>query len=92
MPGLPHRDRTETAAEHFTYGELEENDEDLTKLRRWLAKIIERDVIASRESGHHREHSEQSDQHVAEVGVEPAVLHSLRSTHQQQQRSAQRAV
>lgn len=38
---------TETAAEHFTYGELEENDEDLTKLRRWLAKIIERDVLGA---------------------------------------------
>ncbi|MCA1694002.1 MAG: hypothetical protein LC749_04290 [Actinobacteria bacterium] len=36
-----------TAAEHFTYGELEENDEDLTKLRRWLAKIIERDVLGA---------------------------------------------
>jgi hypothetical protein len=24
---------------HFTYGELEENDEDLKKLREWLAKI-----------------------------------------------------
>ncbi len=38
---------TETAAEHFTYGELEENDEDLTKLRRWLAKITERDVLGA---------------------------------------------
>jgi hypothetical protein len=29
----------ETAAEHFTYAELEENDVDLKKLRDWLAKI-----------------------------------------------------
>lgn len=29
----------ETAAEHFTYAELEENDEDLEKLKGWLAKI-----------------------------------------------------
>jgi hypothetical protein len=29
----------ETAAEHFTYAELEENDVDLKKLRGWLAKI-----------------------------------------------------
>jgi hypothetical protein len=36
---------TETAAGHVTYGELEENEEDLTKLRRWLAKISERDVL-----------------------------------------------
>jgi hypothetical protein len=37
----------ETAAGHTTYGELEENDEDLTKLRRWLAKLDERDVLAA---------------------------------------------
>jgi hypothetical protein len=29
----------ETKAEHFTYAELEENDEDLEKLKGWLAKI-----------------------------------------------------
>lgn len=29
----------ETADEHFTYAELEENDEDLEKLKGWLAKI-----------------------------------------------------
>lgn len=29
----------ETAANHFTYAELEENDEDLEKLKGWLAKI-----------------------------------------------------
>jgi hypothetical protein len=38
---------TETAAQHFTFGELEENDEELTKLRRWLAKIVERDVLSA---------------------------------------------
>jgi hypothetical protein len=38
---------TETAAGHVTYGELEENDEDLTKLRRWLAKIADRDVLGA---------------------------------------------
>lgn len=36
---------TETAAEHFTYGELEENDEELTKLRRWHTKLVDRDVL-----------------------------------------------
>lgn len=35
----------ETAASHFTYAELEENEEDLTKLRNWLAKITDRDVF-----------------------------------------------
>lgn len=29
----------ETKAKHFTYAELEENDEDLEKLKGWLAKI-----------------------------------------------------
>ncbi|OYV34970.1 MAG: chromate resistance protein ChrB [Rhodospirillales bacterium 20-64-7] len=29
----------ETAARHFTYAELEENDQDLAKLKRWLEKI-----------------------------------------------------
>jgi hypothetical protein len=38
---------TETQAGHFTFGELEENDEELTKLRRWLAKVAERDVLAA---------------------------------------------
>lgn len=37
----------ETAVGHTTFGELEENDEDLSKLRRWLAKISERDVLAA---------------------------------------------
>jgi outer membrane protein assembly factor BamD (BamD/ComL family) len=35
----------EYAADHFTYAELEENDEDLTKLKRWLNKIRARDVL-----------------------------------------------
>jgi hypothetical protein len=34
-------------AEHFTYAELEENEEDLVKLRNWLAKITERDVFGA---------------------------------------------
>lgn len=38
---------TETAAEHFTYGELEENDEDLVKLRGWFDKVAERDVLSA---------------------------------------------
>lgn len=35
----------ETTAEHFTYAELEENEEDLTKLRRWQDKITVRDTL-----------------------------------------------
>ncbi|WP_067893644.1 Chromate resistance protein ChrB [Nocardia vaccinii] len=37
----------ETAAEKFTYAELEENDEDLTKLRAWFDKIRARDRLAA---------------------------------------------
>lgn len=37
----------ETQASHFTYAELEENDEDLTKLRAWFDKIAARDVLGA---------------------------------------------
>lgn len=37
----------ETAAEHFTYAELEENDEDLIKLRGWRDKVGARDVLGA---------------------------------------------
>lgn len=39
---------TETAAGHLTYAELEENDEDLEKLRGWLGKVVARDVLEAR--------------------------------------------
>jgi DNA-binding transcriptional regulator PaaX len=34
-------------AGHYTYAELEENEEDLVKLRNWLAKITDRDVFGA---------------------------------------------
>ncbi len=37
----------EAAAEKFTYAELEENDEDLTKLRGWFDKIRIRDSLGA---------------------------------------------
>lgn len=37
----------ETAAQHFTYAELEENEEDLTKLQGWIDKVHARDVLAA---------------------------------------------
>jgi uncharacterized protein YdbL (DUF1318 family) len=37
----------ESAAEHFTYGELEENDEDLAKLKGWNDKIQARDYFGA---------------------------------------------
>lgn len=37
----------EVAAEHFTYGELEENEEDLVKLQGWYAKVKARDVLGA---------------------------------------------
>lgn len=39
--------RKEYDAEHFTYAELEENEEDLGKLRKWYAKIVARDVLGA---------------------------------------------
>jgi len=38
---------TETAREKFTYAELEEQDEDLTKLTSWLGKIHARDTLGA---------------------------------------------
>jgi hypothetical protein len=32
---------------HFTYAELEENEEDLVKLKNWFAKIVERDAFCA---------------------------------------------
>jgi hypothetical protein len=40
--------RKEYDANHFTYAELEENDEDLTKLKRWLDKVRDRDVLGAK--------------------------------------------
>jgi DNA-binding transcriptional regulator PaaX len=37
----------EYKAEHFSYAELEENEEDLVKLRNWFGKITERDVFGA---------------------------------------------
>ncbi|MFF4751979.1 Chromate resistance protein ChrB [Streptomyces sp. NPDC002514] len=37
----------EYRADHFTYAELEENDEDLTKLRNWFAKVRKRDLLSA---------------------------------------------
>jgi hypothetical protein len=37
----------ESAEEHFTYGELEENEEDLHKLQGWFAKVVARDALGA---------------------------------------------
>jgi hypothetical protein len=37
----------EVAAKHFTYGELEENEEDLSKLQGWYQKVKVRDVLGA---------------------------------------------
>ena len=43
--------RTQVAKEftenHFTYAELEENEEDLNKLRSWFGKVVQRDVLSA---------------------------------------------
>lgn len=40
----------ELTARHLTYAELEENDEDLTKLKNWLTKVQVRDVLGASEA------------------------------------------
>ncbi|MEO7016479.1 MAG: Chromate resistance protein ChrB, partial [Leifsonia sp.] len=37
----------EIREEHYTYGELEENEEDLNKLRGWYEKVKTRDVLGA---------------------------------------------
>ncbi|MGW4797251.1 Chromate resistance protein ChrB [Nonomuraea sp. NPDC004297] len=37
----------EVRARHYTYGELEENEEDLTKLKGWYEKVRARDVLGA---------------------------------------------
>ncbi|MDQ2956012.1 MAG: ChrB domain-containing protein [Actinomycetota bacterium] len=37
----------EYVANHFTYGELEENEVELVKLRNWYAKVQQRDVFGA---------------------------------------------
>lgn len=45
----------EYAAAHFTYAELEENDVDLAKLRAWLERIEQRDVLGASRQGETRD-------------------------------------
>lgn len=37
----------EHVAEHFTFAELEENEEDLVKLQNWFAKVVDRDTFGA---------------------------------------------
>jgi hypothetical protein len=41
----------EMGVDHLTYGDLEENDEDLTRLKAWLAKVQKRDVLGAARAG-----------------------------------------
>ncbi len=44
----------EYMARHFTYGELEENEVELVKLRNWFAKVEARDVFGAPRQGETR--------------------------------------
>ena len=46
-----HEIEKETLAQKFTFAELEENEQDLLKLTRWLRKIQQRDFFP--ETSHH---------------------------------------
>jgi hypothetical protein len=37
----------EVTSEHYTFAELEENEEDFTKLQRWFDKVCARDILAA---------------------------------------------
>jgi uncharacterized protein YdbL (DUF1318 family) len=37
----------EIVANHFTFGELEENEEDLAKLKNWFSKVSARDLLGA---------------------------------------------
>ena len=52
----------ETAAEHFTYAELEENDVDLAKLKGWLDKVHGRDAFGAAGIGGARAALERCEQ------------------------------
>ena len=45
----------EYRAEHFTYGELEENEVELVKLRNWFAKVQARDIFGAPAQGNAQE-------------------------------------
>lgn len=45
----------ETGNQHFTYAELEENEEDLAKLEKWLEKVSERDFFQAGLAGKTKE-------------------------------------
>ncbi len=44
----------EYTTKHFTYGELEENEVELMKLRNWFAKVESRDVFGAPRRGETR--------------------------------------
>ena len=47
MPRLSRRTGQGYRANHFTYGELEENEVELVKLKNWYAKVAARDVFGA---------------------------------------------
>ena len=55
-----------TAAEHFTYAVLEESDDGLTKLRKWLEKVRGRDLLAA-------DHAQVAAEHLERCGAALAV-------------------
>jgi hypothetical protein len=47
VPRLSRRTGQGYRANHFTYGELEENEVELVKLKNWCAKVAARDVFGA---------------------------------------------
>ncbi|MFZ5595474.1 MAG: Chromate resistance protein ChrB [Bacillota bacterium] len=58
----------EIARQHFTFGELEENEEDFEKLKKWFEKIRERDFFQAGQQKSTLEMLEKCQERIDEFG------------------------
>ena len=58
----------EIARKHFTYAELEENEEDLEKLKKWFEKVTERDFFGAGQAANAAEMLEKCQERLDEFG------------------------
>ncbi|MFZ5633239.1 MAG: Chromate resistance protein ChrB [Bacillota bacterium] len=58
----------EIANQHFTFGELEENEEDFEKLKKWFEKIRERDFFQANRADTALEMLEKCQERIDEFG------------------------
>lgn len=58
----------EIEKKHFTYAELEENEEDLEKLKKWFEKVKERDFFGAGQMAYAAELLEKCQERLDEFG------------------------